>query len=184
MTRDPVATRAALVQAAIDGLVEVGYVRTTGVEVCRRAGTTRGALNHHFADHGELLVAVLERIYDQLLERQGDEPVSMRTWLDVAHARTAQPELKAVIELWLASRNDPDLGDRLAAAIARLAAVFRPSAAVAAAGPDVEPFLRTATEALLGLALGRAVAGGPLGHEDAVLAHLRRQADAFDEETR
>jgi len=181
VTRDPIATRAALVQAAIDGLVEVGYGRTTGVEVCRRAGTTRGALNHHFADHGDLLVAVLERIYAQLLAHQGDEPVSVRQWVEAAHARTAQPELKAVIELWLASRNDPDLGGRLAEAIARLAQLFRPSAAVATAGPEVEPFLRLATETLLGLALGRAVAGGPLGHEAAVVDHLRRLADDLDD---
>jgi AcrR family transcriptional regulator len=184
VSRDPIATRAALVQAAVDGLVEVGYVRTTGVEVCRRAGVTRGALNHHFADHGELLVAVLEAIYAQLLERRGDEPVSVRTWLDVAHARTARPELKAVIELWLASRNDPELGARLGEAIGRLATVFRPGDAVAAGGPEVGSFLRLATEALLGLALGRAVAGGPLGHEDAVVDHLRRLADELDEETR
>lgn len=182
VSRDPVATRAALVQGTIDGLVEVGYLRTTGVEVCRRAGVTRGALNHHFADHGALLVAALERIYEQLLERKGDEPVSVRTWLEVAHTRTSQPELKAVIELWLASRNDPDLGERLAEAIDRLAQLHRPSdAVIAVADPaEVESFLRLATEALLGLALGRAVAGGPLGHEAIVVDHLRRLADDLD----
>lgn len=186
MSRDPVATRAALVQAAVDGLVEVGHHRTTGVEVCRRAGVTRGALNHHFADHGELLVAVLEHVYDQLLARRDDEPVSVRTWVDVAHARTSRPELKAVIELWLASRNDPELGRRLGAAIGRLATLFRPGDVVASAADPaaVEAFLRLATETLLGLALGRATAGGPLGHEDAVVDLLRRQADALDQETR
>jgi AcrR family transcriptional regulator len=186
VSRDPVTTRAALVQAAIEALVEVGYTRTTGVEVCRRAGLTRGALHHHFADHGELLVAVLETIYAQLLAREDVDPVTIRRWVDVAHVRTAQPELKAVIELWLASRNDPELGGRLADGISRLAQVFRPSAAVvvgATADPaEVESFLRLATEALLGLALGRAVTGGSLDHETAVIDHLRRLADALDEE--
>lgn len=184
VSRDPIATRAALVQAAVDGLVEVGYVRTTGVEVCRRAGVTRGALNHHFADHGELLVAALEAIYAQLLARRGEEPISVRHWVEVAHARTARPELKAVIELWLASRNDPELGERLGEAIARLATLFRPGDVVAAGGPEVQTFLRTATETLLGLALGRAVTGRPLPHEPAVVDHLRRLADALDEEIR
>lgn len=183
VTRDPTATRAALVQAAIDGLVEVGYVRTTGVEVCRRAGVTRGALNHHFADHGELLVAALEEVYAQLLARRDETPLTVRHWVDVAHARTSRPELKAVIELWLASRNDPDLGDRLADAIARLALLFRPGD-VAAGGPEVHTFLRMATETLLGLALGRAVTPQPLAHEAAVVDHLRRLADALDEEAR
>jgi AcrR family transcriptional regulator len=186
VSRDPVATRAALVQAAIDGLVEVGHVRTTGVEVCRRAGVTRGALNHHFADHGELLVAVLDEVYGQLLARRDDTPVSARQWVDVAHARTSRPELKAVIELWLASRNDPELGSRLADAIARLAQLFRPGDVVAAAADPtaVEGFLRLATETLLGLALGRATHGGALAHETAVVDQLRRLADALDEETR
>ena len=130
------------------------------------------------------LAAGTSEIYAQLLARQDVEPVSIRRWVDVAYVRTAQPELKAVIELWLASRNDPELGGRLAEGVGRLAQVFRPSAAVvvgAAADPaDVEAFLRLATEALLGLALGRAVSGGTLGHEAAVIDHLRRLADALD----
>ena len=50
-----------LIDAAISSLIENGYAHTTSVEVCRRAGVTRGALNHHFADLPALLIEVLER---------------------------------------------------------------------------------------------------------------------------
>ena len=42
------ATKAALLDAAIESLVERGYAATTTIETARRAGVSRGAQLHHF----------------------------------------------------------------------------------------------------------------------------------------
>lgn len=48
-------TRTALLDAAIDCLVEHGYADTTTRRIAERAGVTPGALQHHFASKAELL---------------------------------------------------------------------------------------------------------------------------------
>src|SRR5450759_123975 len=49
------ATRTALLDAAMDCLVEEGYANTTTRRIAERAGVTPGALQHHFASKAELL---------------------------------------------------------------------------------------------------------------------------------
>lgn len=169
-----------LIDAAISSLIENGYAHTTSVEVCRRAGVTRGALNHHFADLPALLIEVLERIYaDVAPAEQRDRPEPVEAMIRGAWKRLQRPEWKAVIEIWLAARNDPALGTELAPAIARLSALFDPlqSRALAArlgSDPAQRTFYRLAAETMLGLALGRAVspAGKAVAHENEVMALL------------
>lgn len=55
-------TRRALLDAAIESLIEVGFSRTTTLEVQRRAGVSRGALLHHFPSKAELLVAAVDHL--------------------------------------------------------------------------------------------------------------------------
>lgn len=55
------ATRKALLDAARDLFVTSGYVGTTTPEIVAAAGTTRGALYHHFADKRDLFRALLDR---------------------------------------------------------------------------------------------------------------------------
>src|ERR1700760_2431630 len=54
------AMRSRLISAAKGSLMDHGYARTTAVEVCARAGVTRGALFHHFSGLPELFAATLE----------------------------------------------------------------------------------------------------------------------------
>src|SRR3954469_18310436 len=58
-----VITRAALVDAAVECLIEQGYAATTTVEVAKRAGVSRGAQLHHFPTKAELLAAAVEHLY-------------------------------------------------------------------------------------------------------------------------
>jgi AcrR family transcriptional regulator len=55
-------TRRALLDAAVESLIEVGFARTTTLEVQRRAGVSRGALLHHFPSKAELLVAAVDHL--------------------------------------------------------------------------------------------------------------------------
>src|SRR4051794_25442542 len=55
-------TRRALLDAAVESLIEVGFARTTTLEVQRRADVSRGALLHHFPSKAELLVAAIEHL--------------------------------------------------------------------------------------------------------------------------
>jgi AcrR family transcriptional regulator len=55
-------TRRALLDAAVQSLIEVGFARTTTLEVQRRAEVSRGALLHHFPSKAELLVAAIDHL--------------------------------------------------------------------------------------------------------------------------
>ncbi len=66
--RRPEATRAALVAAARQLFAERGYANVGTEEIVARAGVTRGALYHHFADKRDLLRAVLHDLARELAE--------------------------------------------------------------------------------------------------------------------
>lgn len=109
-------TREALLVAAVDCLVEVGYASTTTREVALRAGVSRGAQTHHFPTKTELVAAAVEYIFDQQTQRFRDGfnalAVEERT-LDHAVGLlweiVSGPSYAAVLELTVAARTDPGL---------------------------------------------------------------------------
>lgn len=66
------ATRARLIEAAIAALAEVGYHRTTFVEVSRRSDLSRGAIHHHFDSIPDLMAAVTRHIAEQIQQSVRD----------------------------------------------------------------------------------------------------------------
>lgn len=68
-------TRAKILAAVVDSIAEVGFHRTTAVEITRRAGVTWGAVQHHFGDKDGILVAVLEDSFGRFAARLEDVPV-------------------------------------------------------------------------------------------------------------
>lgn len=111
-----IATRTALLDAALDSLVELGYAATTTLETARRAGVSRGAQQHHFPSRTELLTAAVERLLERRLGefRQAVAALdSTRDPLDVAIDLLWQmfqgPAFVAWLELWVAARTDPTL---------------------------------------------------------------------------
>ena len=111
-------TRRRLLEATIDCIVERGYARTTTTEIARRAGLTRGAQLHHFADRDTLLLAAVNHLFDRALEEFGRAFSGYRARAD---ANDAARDLAwqafggrfgiAWLELLVASRGDRQLAD-------------------------------------------------------------------------
>jgi AcrR family transcriptional regulator len=111
------ATRAALLQAAIDTLVEEGYAAMTTRRVAERAGVSQGTQMHYFptktAFVGEALRHLAERIAGEILARVDlralGEPRRRAELLEQAWLVHTGPEVQAAMELWMAARTDPEL---------------------------------------------------------------------------
>lgn len=61
MARDPQATRAAILRAAHDLVMEQGFAATSVDAIVTRAGITKGAFFHHFGSKAGLARALVER---------------------------------------------------------------------------------------------------------------------------
>jgi AcrR family transcriptional regulator len=111
-----IATRTALLDAALESLVEEGYAATTTIETARRAGVSRGAQLHHFPTKAELLTAAVQHLLER---RLGEFQASLqaidleRERLDAAcdllWSMFQGPAFIAWVELWIAARTDPEL---------------------------------------------------------------------------
>lgn len=109
-------TRASLLQATIDCLIELGYSGTTTQEVQQRAGVSRGALTHHFASKADLLLAAMDRLYEDFSASVRDLadtlPVGeerIRPAIRLLWGRFNGPLFLAAMELWVAARTDSEL---------------------------------------------------------------------------
>ena len=174
-------TRRALLDAAVESLIEVGFARTTTLEVQRRADVSRGALLHHFPSKAELLVAAVAH----LAEMRARELKQLSSQLPEGRARTdavlsllwqcfSGTFFQVAMELRTAARTDPELRPVLANAekvlrdgiIAQARTLF---------GPDVSehPGLERALDMTLQLMIGAAMS--------AVLHADKRLDDLIDD---
>lgn len=111
-----IATRAALLDAALETLVERGYAATTTIEIARRAGVSRGAQLHHFPTKAALLTAAVRHLLDRrlaefrgLLATVDARADRIDAAVDLAWGMFTGPAFVAWVELWLAARTDPEL---------------------------------------------------------------------------
>ena len=58
-------TRARILGATVESILEVGLARTTAKEIGLRAGVTWGAVQHHFGSKNGILAAVLEESFNR-----------------------------------------------------------------------------------------------------------------------
>lgn len=116
-------TRAALLSATVDALVEQGYRATTTSDVARRAGVSYGALLHHYPAKVDLLCAAVEHLLDQrmaefrkAMANLPPQTVTHDAAIDVLWSMFQGPTFTAWLELNVAARTEPEL----AAAIERV----------------------------------------------------------------
>ncbi len=109
-------TRAALLEATIAQLAEVGYAALTTRDVARRAGVSRGAQTHHFPTKADLVVAAVEHVFAEQAARIRDRLASvptadrhLGTALALLWEVASGPEYLAILELTVAARTDPSL---------------------------------------------------------------------------
>ena len=132
------ATRALLLNATIDCLIDLGYSDTTTTVIAERAGVSRGAQLHHYPTKAELVAAAVEHLARKIgaeltseLERVRESGGDLMAGIDVLWARYESPLFAAWLELAVAARTDPELRAsldpvemRLRSAIERIADDF------------------------------------------------------------
>ncbi|MFE3189883.1 TetR/AcrR family transcriptional regulator [Nocardia sp. NPDC059240] len=133
-------TKAALVDATIATIAEIGYYRASLGEICARAGVSKGGLFRHFDSRLALVVEVAEEVGRRHLagfRALGDAPVGEMLALTRSQSRA---EINAVwFELLVAARTDGELREQLTPVAARLYAAVDELAVVPSSGAGVDP---------------------------------------------
>lgn len=113
-------TRAALLDATIDCLIEYGYSGVTTTRVVERAGVSRGAQVHHFPTKAQLVAEAVRHLAQKRTlamagELDGLPNGAKRTEaiLDLLWRSHAGPLFQAALELWVGARTDPELSAAL-----------------------------------------------------------------------
>jgi AcrR family transcriptional regulator len=109
---------AAVVDAAVAALGEVGYARTTTNEIARRAGVSQGGLFRHFESRLDVILAAADAVRArQFVDfRTGLEAMSSFDVAEVVRLlrrATRAPINAAWYELLVAARTDAQLRERL-----------------------------------------------------------------------
>jgi AcrR family transcriptional regulator len=109
-------TRAQLLTAALEQLLELGLRGFTTNEVCRRAGLSQGALFKHFATKAELLAEVIQHLFDELrtdfeaaVSALSPKSRTPRRCVALLWKQMLDPRLAAAFELYTAARTDEHL---------------------------------------------------------------------------
>jgi AcrR family transcriptional regulator len=177
-------TRAKILDAAADCLLELGYADTTVGEVQTRAGLARGTLLHHFPTKTDLIVAAMEHLAARRIDRFHAEarlvPADenrLVALVDVAWRDLNSPTFFAALELWVAARTDPGLRDVLLPVEIDL---FRRlhDGLLAIADPDrTDPRIPTLVEFTIDLLTGLSMTTlltSNLGHRELLLRRWKR----------
>jgi AcrR family transcriptional regulator len=165
------ATRALLLEATIDCLVDLGYAHTTTSDVARRAGLSRGAQLHHFPTKRELVVHAVEQLFERrrveflaAIATLPPEADRLEAATELLWSMLSGPSFAAVLEILVAARTDRSLRERVLPLLeqfrstveATFVALFGETRERGEAFDVAAPF---ALALLEGLALGRVLDG-------------------------
>ncbi|HVV07650.1 TetR/AcrR family transcriptional regulator [Amycolatopsis sp.] len=117
-------SRALILDAAVDCLVELGYAGASTLAIQAKAGVSRGRLLHHFPSRDELLVAAAQHLsathLKQIEERvagalagEPDGPRRVDRCIELLWSTFQEPPFWAAMELWTAARTNRTLARSL-----------------------------------------------------------------------
>lgn len=170
-----VATRAALVDAAIEALRDVGFAGASAREIARRAGCQQSQVFYHFGSVSGLALAALDVVsarrlaaYERLVEEATDATDLLDAAAEVVRTDLASGDVTVLVELLAGARFVPGMAEEVTARLQPWQAFAE--RAVAKALPD-GPLARIAPVS----DLAHAVVAGILGLE--LLAHTSGDRD-------
>ena len=129
-------SRARILDAAVECLVEGGYAGATTLAVQGRAGVSRGRLLHHFPSREILLAAAAQhlaarRVHDALdrasdeLSGCVDEAARIDRVVELMWSTHHEPHYWAAVEMWTAARTNGGIAAAVLPEERRLGAVVR-----------------------------------------------------------
>ena len=114
-------TRALLLDATVECLVDLSYAGTTTTVIAARAGVSRGAQLHHFPTKAELVITAVGHLFDrrhrEFLDAFARRPAgtdAVAAAIDILWSMVSGPTFHAWLELAVAARTDAQLRARLA----------------------------------------------------------------------
>ena len=101
------ATRERILAAVVESIAEVGFGRTTAMEIAKRAGVTWGAVQHHFGGKDGILDAVLEESFARFARLLAQVPVGaplaerIHEFVARAWEHFSSPHFRSTLEILL-----------------------------------------------------------------------------------
>jgi AcrR family transcriptional regulator len=159
------ATRARLLDAAVECLVELGWAGTTTTVVAERAGVSRGAQLHHYPTRTDLVLAAVDHLCSRRAEEVRREAAALpagrdRTYrvLELLADFSTGPLYVAALEVWVAARTDEVLRAALVPLEARLGRELHRVTVELLGADESRPRVRETVQATLDLVRGLGVA--------------------------
>lgn len=172
-------TRAKLLDAVLEELVESGYGNLTTPAICRRAGLSQGALFKHFPTKAALVAAAVEFLFAALVADYGRRFAEaagpgdpLRRGVALLWDVFQDPRLVAAYDLYTAARTDAELRASLEPVVRRHADALHALAAALYAPADDDERARLvavvdlAILAMQGLVLNELATGGERRREE------------------
>jgi AcrR family transcriptional regulator len=111
---DGESTRARVIQAAAECILEKGYYQTSSNDIARRAGVTWGTIQYQFESREGLLLEVLNVAWNELRQQIRSAQISgetledrLQSLLEVLATHYSRPEYLAHLQILLDLNQDP-----------------------------------------------------------------------------
>ncbi|NNH68832.1 TetR family transcriptional regulator [Nocardia uniformis] len=139
-------TIAALIDATIETIAEIGYHSASLGEISRRAGISKAAIFRHFDSRTDLVVAAANEVRHRHIRavanlrrpENSTEPIDLAALMHRARTQIRDQTNTVWFELMVAARTEPELRDRLEP-VARALLTEVEDLAVAALSPTLAP---------------------------------------------
>jgi AcrR family transcriptional regulator len=115
-------THQRIIDAAVQAVFDYGYASATMALIASNAGVTRGAIQHYFGDRRiDLIAETCEHILAKRQSAYRETPAVLsdraRSAMKLAYR---DPETWFLVEVWIASKGEPELKDRITDVLARV----------------------------------------------------------------